>query len=65
MAKRKSSQPTSPSVEDMRRYEAESIVSDAVKNSPNFKKEVKRVMGELDGLHKTVRANVTKENRKK
>ena len=60
----KSKAPQESTVHDMRRYHAESMVSDAVKQSPQFKKEVTRVMGEIEAMEKRTRANVTKKREK-
>jgi len=62
MAKAKSVKETS--VSEMRRYHAESMVSDAVKETPEFKREVKRVMAEIETMEQTTKANVTKRRGK-
>ena len=51
--------PTAPSKDDMLRYQAESVVRDAIGKTPIFAKEVKRVMQTLKTMEKDTAKRLT------
>ena len=52
MAKKKSVAPTSPSESEQLKWQAESVVREAIANTPAFKKAVRSTMKELKQVRK-------------
>ena len=57
---KKTQTPTAPSKDDMLRYQAESVVRDAIGKTPIFEQEVKRVMQTLKTMEKDTVKRITK-----